>query len=313
MKTFEKKIKQIKRTRMGLAIISLLIAMVVFVLAGIEFIPKEVEYGEFNRDYKATQYAKTTIYYLTGPIIQAKNSKTGEIFKYYVATGENKEIFVVRTGEETDLPVYGKDVTDENKETIVGREIYGVSELTSGSLIDALNIGLNKIFKEDIANSDNFTQVLGAYHLDTVGEAKNTVGVLLLMGFLFLAIGLSYVYINKKIKKQIEKTLKKLKSNGKINEVEKEYDTGRLIEYKKVKVSLSSKYVFSYNNGLKIIEIENIKEVYMSKKDVINKKQKKCIILETKDGEKIAIAPFEKKAEKVVSNELLAKLRTMIV
>lgn len=312
MKTFEKKIKQIKRIRKGFAIISLLVAMVLFVCAGINMIPKEIEYGEFDRDNKVTQYAKTTIYYLTGPIIQAKDSKTGEIFKYYVATGENEEIFVIKTGEETNLPIYGQDVTDENKETIEGIETYGVPELTSGSLIDAMNIGLNKIFKEDIANDNNFTQVMGAYYLDTVGEAKNITGNLLAIGFLFLGIGLAYLYINKKIRKQVEQTIEKLKLNGKINEVEKEYDTGRLIEYKKVKVSLSSKYVFSYNNCLEVIEIENIKEVYMSKKDFTNKKQKKCIILETKNGEKIAIAPFETRAEKVVANELLAKLRTMI-
>lgn len=313
MKTFEKKIKKINRTRMGVAIISLLIAMVLFIWAVIEVIPKEIEYGEFNRDYKGTQYAKTTIHYLTGPIIQATDGKTGEVFKYYVATGENEEVFIIRTGKETDLPVYGQDVTDENKGKLEGIEIYGVPELTSGSLMDALNIGLNRIFQEEIANSDNFTQVMGAYYLDTVGEAKNIAGHLLIIGLLFLAIGLAYVYINKKTRKKVEKTLKKLESNRKINEVLKDYESGRLIEYRKVKVSLSPKYVFDYNNGLEIIEVDSIKEVSISKKDFTNRKQKKCIILETKDGEKIAIAPFEKRAEKVVANELLAKLRTMIV
>ena len=312
MKTFENKIKQIKRTRKGVALISLLIATVLFVFAGIKIIPKEIEYGEFDMDNKVTQYAKTTIYYLTGPIIQAKNSKTGEIFKYYVATGLNKEMFIVKTGENTDLPIEGKDITEENVEDLQGIEIYGTPKLMSGSLVEALSIGVNSIFQEEIANNNNFSLAMGAYYLDTVEGETNTAKNIFIIGLIYAIIGAEFIYINIKIRKNVDMTLDSLESTGQLDEVIKEYESGKLIEYKEVNVSLSPKYLFDYNMGLEIISINNIKDVSISKNNFANRKRNKFIIIETKAGEKCEVAPFNKKREKVVANELLAKLKTMI-
>lgn len=312
MKTFEEKIKQIKRTRIVLASLILLMALILFIWAIIEIIPKKIEYVEFDRDNKISNYVRTTIYYLTGPIIEATNTKTGELSKYYVANGVNDEIFIIRTGEETELPIYGKDITEENINSLQGIEVYGVSQLTSGSLTEALNIGLNKIFNEEIANSNNFHKVLGGYHIDTIGKPTNIAVNLFLVGLFLAVIGCLYLVINRRIRKNIENTINELTEKGKLEEVIKEYEGGKRIDYKNIKVSLSPQYLFSYTNGIYVIAISNIKEVSISKRNFVDRKKYKYIIVETKNNEKYGIAPFKKKAEKKVANELLMKIKSMI-
>lgn len=312
MKNFNAKINRIKRTRLFEAIIFIVLALATLIWAIIEVIPKKIQYQEFNRDDNTSHYVKAKIKYLTGPIIEATDTKTKEKFKYYIATGINEELFIVKTGEEIELPVYGKDVTQENIDAVSETEIYGIAELTSGSLITALSDGLNTIFQEQVANSHNLSEVMGAYHFDTVGKTTNIAKNLFIVAAILALLGVLYLYVNIKIRKRVEIALEELTQKGKLEEVINEYEGGQLIEYRKVRASLSPQYLFSYINGIDIIEIRNIKEVTLSKKQFGNRDKNKYIIVATKEDREYYIAPFEKRAQKVVANELLAKLKSMI-
>lgn len=309
MKTFDKQINKIKRTRLLTAIILFLLALVTLIYGIIEIIPKEIQYEEFDKNNQNSSYVKTKIKYLTGPIIEATNTKTEEIFKYYMAFGTNDEFFIVKTGEETELPIYGIDVTEENIDTLEETEIYGIAQMTSSSLFTAIKDVLNSILEEEIVDNIN---VIGYYYFDTAAETISIAKNLFILTAILAVLGVLYLYVNLKIRKKVNMNLEDLKAKGKLEDVIKEYDSEKIIEYKKVKVDLSPKYLYSYNNGMEIIEINDIKEASFSQRQLGSRDKNKYIILLTKDNREYYISPFQKKAQKVVANELLEKIKSMI-
>jgi len=143
MNMFDKKIKQIRNKRIILAILVLIIASIILVLAIIQLLPKEIEYVEFKKDKKLGNYAKTTVYYLMGPLVQVKASKDGTISGYYVAVGEENDMFIIRLKEDNiEIPILGKDIDDNSVKSLEGREILGNVQLSSSSLKNALNKSL---------------------------------------------------------------------------------------------------------------------------------------------------------------------------
>ncbi len=310
METFNKKVKQIKKRKIPLAIFVLIITFIIFIFAIIELLPKEIEYVEFRKDRKLGNYAKTTIYYLMGPLVQVKDSKNGTISGYYVAVGEDDDLFIIRLKEENiEIPILGKDIEDNAIETLERREISGNVQLSSSSLISALNNSLNTIFNEEIANNNSFEKVFGGYYLDTVTEVKNNAIELIILSILFLIIGIIALLINKRIKENVDRSLNELQSKGNLDEVKKEFEGEQLISYKGLKVYLSPNYIFSYCSGFDIIAFKDIQEINISKKVFGSSNKNKYIIITTKDNIEYYIAPIHKKRQKFLFNELLTKIR----
>ena len=202
METFDKKIKQIKSRKIPLAIFVLIIVFIIFVYAMIQLIPKDVEYVEFKKNRKLGNYAKTTIYYLMGPLVQVKNSKSGIISGYYVAVGEENDMFIIRLKEDNiEIPILGKDIDDNSVESLEGIEILGNVQLSFTSLRNALINSLNNIYNEQIANNDNFEKVFGGYYLDTVIEIENNAITLFILDAFLIIIVLMCLLINNRIRK----------------------------------------------------------------------------------------------------------------
>lgn len=308
MKTFDKKIKQIKRTKWGIAIIIFVLALITLIWGIVEAIPKEIEYKEFDKNSDTYTYVKTKIKYLTGPIIETKNSSTGEEYYYYIANDLNDEQFIVKTGKETSIPIYGKDVTYENIETIGETEIYGMTELMSSSL----NAILSAVLTEDIVSDNNLQDIIGICYFDMITEKGNISKNLFIFTGILIIFGTLYLYMNMKIRKRVDRTLEELKLKNKLDEAINEYEGGSLIEFKNVKVSLSPNFLFSYLNGIDVIEIKNIQNVTFSKKQFVNRDKNKYITITTKDNFEYYIAPFQKKSQKREANELLEKIKSMI-
>ena len=238
MDMFDKKIKQIRNKRIILAILVLIIASIILVLAIIQLLPKEIEYVEFKKDKKLGNYAKTTVYYLMGPLVQVKASKDGTISGYYVAVGEENDMFIIRLKEDNiEIPILGKDIDDNSVKSLEGREILGNVQLSSSSLKNALNKSLNSIFNEEIANNNNFEKVFGGYYLDTIIKVKNNTIELFILAIFFAIVGCIFLLINKRIRKNVDRSLNELKEKGKLDEVIEEFESGQLISYKKLKVS----------------------------------------------------------------------------
>ncbi len=313
MEIFDKKVKQIKNKRIPLAIFVLIIAFMIFIYAIIQFIPKDIEYVEFNKHEKAGSYARTIVYYLMGPIVQVKNPNDGSMSGYYVAVGKEKNLFIIRLNmENIEIPILGKDIEKDAIDSLEGREVVGNVKLSSSSLKSALNISLNTIFNEEIANNSSYEKVFGAYYLDTIEEVENNAIKLLIVSAFFAIIGALYILINKRIKTNVDINIEQLKLKGKLDEVINEFESGQLINYKKLKVSLSTNYIFSYSVGLDIIDIRDIKEVSTSKKTFGSYDKNKYIIITTKDNIEYYIAPIHKKRQKFIFNELLTKIKSTI-
>lgn len=313
MEIFDKKVKQIKNKRIPLAIFVLIIAFMIFIYAIIQFIPKDIEYVEFNKHEKEGSYARTIVYYLMGPIVQVKNPNDGSMSGYYVAVGKEKNLFIIRLNmENIEIPILGKDIEKDAIDLLEGREVVGNVKLSSSSLKSALNISLNTIFNEEIANNSSYEKVFGAYYLDTIEEVENNAIKLLIVSAFFAIIGALYILINKRIKTNVDINIEQLKLKGKLDEVINEFESGQLINYKKLKVSLSTNYIFSYSVGLDIIDIRDIKEVSTSKKTFGSYDKNKYIIITTKDNIEYYIAPIHKKRQKFIFNELLTKIKSTI-
>lgn len=313
METFDKKIKQVKSRRIPLAIFVIIIAFIIFIYTIIQLIPKDIEYVEFKKNKKLGNYAKTTVYYLMGPLIQVKNSKDGIISGYYVAVGKENDMFIIRLKEDNiEIPILGKDVDDNSVKSLEGREIFGNVQLSSSSLRGALNKSLNTIFNEEIANNNNFEKVFGGYYLDTVIEVENHAIKLFMLDAFLIIIVLMCLFINKRIRKNVDRSLNELKEKGKLEEVKKEFEGEKLISYKKLKVYLSPNYIFSYCAGFDVIAFKDIEQVTISKKVFGSANKNKYIIITTKDNIEYYIAPIYKKRQKFIFNELLTKIKSTI-
>lgn len=314
MKTFEKKIKKIKSTRLITATIAFAIAIIIFILAIIQVLPKEIDYMEFNKNKKLSNNAKTTVYYLIGPLVTVKDKNdNSDISAYYIAVGEEKNLFIIKLKEDNiSIPVLGKDIEEDSVDTLDGVVVYGSVQLSSYSIRDKLNNRINKIFNDDIVNNNVFDKMFGAYYLDTINNEKDNPVKLFILSLLFAIIGIIYILINKRVRSNTNNTINELKSKGKFEEVKEEFESGKLIKYRKLKVDLSSNYIFSYCSSLDVIAFKDISEVYTYKNTLGNSNRGQYIAITTKDEKQYYIAPMKKKKQKIIFNELLAKIKATI-
>lgn len=313
METFDKKIKQIKNKKIPLAIFTIIIALIIFICAIIQLIPKDIEYVEFKKNKKLGKYAKTTVYYLMGPLVQVKDSKDEIISGYYVAVGKENDMFIIRLKQDNiEIPILGKDVDDNSVKSLEGREIAGNVQLSSSSLRGALNKSLNTIFNEEIANNNNFEKVFGGYYIDTVIEEENNAKKLFILDAFFIIIVIMCLFINKRIRKNIDRSLNTLKAKGILEEAIKEFESEKLISYKKLKVYLSANYIFSYYAGFDIIAFKDIEQVSISKRVFGSTNKNKYIVIATKDNMEYYIAPIQRRRQKFLFNELLTKIKEKI-
>lgn len=313
MKNFEGKIKQIKNKRILLGIFVLIIALIIFVLGIIEILPRDINYSEFNKTEKTDKYGKTKVYYLMGPLVKIKSSKQENSSAYYIAVGEENNLFIIRLSDDNiQIPILGKDLDEKSTDNLEGVEVKGSIQLTSSSLRSALNNSLNVILKDNTIDNNSFEKILGGYHLDTVSDGDNASARLFILAIVFVIIGVLYLLINKRIRNNVNKNLEELKSKGILDEAIREFDSEKLIDYKKLKVYLSPNYIFSYSMGFDVIPIKDIKEVNISKKVIGSHNKNKYIIITTRDNREYYIAPMQNRKQKAIFNELLTKIKTMV-
>jgi hypothetical protein len=315
MGKFKKKIIKLKCTQITMILFSIGLAVSGFVLWIGAIIPKQIEYEEFNNMKRNSENVKTEIYYLIGPIVET--SDTEKSYKYYLAEGKNNTTFVIefQDDETYEIPILGKDITNEetqNLDNLVVYNVEGKSEMISASLQNAIIEKLNNDFQSEVLNENNAIEFMGIYFINTAPRVENQAKNKFMIFLIGTLVALLFYSYNRKNRKQIDETLDKLRKKNKLEDVINDYNNGMLIEYKKVNVSLSSKYLYSYTNGLQIIEIKDIKDVYTTRNLKNNFNNYKYIIVETKNGEKYCIAPLMKKKQKIIFDELLAKIKTKI-
>lgn len=311
MKTFNREINKMKSRKVWLVIIVVIIAILFFMQGIVSVLSKNTVDLEFDKNKKVAGSAKTTILCLIGPLLEVKEEKNGDLSEYYIAVGKESNLFIIRLkNENIDIPILGKDLKEEDIGQLQGVEISGSVQLTSSSLKSALNSRINLLMNNNIANSSSFDKVFGGYYLDTILKTENDAWGMFILSGVFAIIGLGYLLINKRIRRDINETIDKLSSEGKLNEVINEFEGGKLIDYRKLKVYLLPNYIFSYSAGLEIIAFKDIKDVSPSKKEI--GKTNRYIIITTKENTEHYIAPIKGLRERSIYNELLNKLKEIV-
>lgn len=310
MKSFNREINRIKRRKILLVIIALVIAVLFFIQGIVFLIQKNTVNFEFDKNRKVSGSARATILYIIGPLLEVKDERTGDISEYYIASGKENNLFIIRLkNENIDIPILGKNLKEEEINQLEEIEICGSAQLVSSSLRSTLNNRLNLIMSEGFANN-NFDKVFGVYYLDTVIDTEKDVWSLFIIAGIFAIIGICYLFLNKRIRKNVNETINRLNSEGKLNEVIEQFDGGKLIDYKKLNVYLLPDYIFSYGLGIDIIAFKDIKDISASKREI--GKTNKYIVITTKENVEYYIAPMKGIKERGIYNELLNKLKTIL-
>lgn len=311
-KTFDGKVKKLSGSKLVFAVIFLIIA-IVFGVAGImDLFPKKIDYVEFDKTSMNSNYVKTKVYYLIGPILYGTNSKTQEIYKYYSACDENEEMFLFVAKEDVGIPVLGQDINEEDIPNLELKEVYGTTGVISDEVKDTFIKKMNAVFDEELVNDENFDRLMGGFYFNGCPEKIQMYKNFFAVAGICMAVSLVCFVAYLRLRKRLNEIVEGLKDNGVYEKIVNDYESGRLIEYKKLGVDVSPKYIFSYNDGLDVICFKDIREVYATKRVEGNVDRYKYIVVETKGGEKYCIAPQRKRSQKIVFDELLAKIKSEV-
>ena len=312
METFEKKIKKIKRSNLFSIIVLSIIAIVLLIMAIIEIIPNEQKIVKYNKNSRTSRYVTSNILYLMGPILKSTNTSSQEKYNYYIATDENNEIFIIKFNEDTKgIPVLGIDIKEEEIENINPIQINGTILDISATLNEAIVKSIKSVLKNDDESTGILSEFIGNYYFNASNDKDDTAKNMFIAMGIFALIDVYYILLTIKINKNVDNTINTLSKEGKLEDIKNEYESDKLIEYKKLKVNILPKYIFSYSYGLAIIPFSEIKNVYATKKTNERTSKYKYITIETNNGSVYYIAPLTKKNQKGIFDELLQKIKSM--
>ena len=311
MKLFEKKIKKVRSKDFISIVVLTIIALISLILAIINIIPKKKNYFEFNKNKETSKYVRSNIKYLMGPIMQSSNSKK-EIFNYYIAEDEKEEFFIIKlTNNEKDIPILGKRLNKEDIEQQPIIEIRGINRQISSALKNVLINSLNNSMDIKDIDLPNISNFLGYYYFDATIEDEKMYKNFFSISAIFLLLDIIYILKSIKINKRITNELNKLEKDGELEKIIEDYEESNLIEYKKLKVIISSKYIISYLYDLVIIPIKKIKDVYVTKEVNGIKSRYKYIVIETDENLMYYITVLQNRKQKRAFEELLDKIKTI--
>lgn len=314
MKKFDEKIKSVKKTKRTGGYICLVIA-VIFIMLGMLLGNDDKDLWEkFNENSNENQYCKTNISYLVGPF--AEVTEDGQVTeRLYIAFYETKNYiksFIVSAGKNTNLPIWGEDITEENIDNIKPVTIYGCSKKTEKETAEFLVKFANELYETDEVTLSNYDEYFGKYYLDTTDQNDGIDIAFYIIGVLFGSIAIISIFSNKKTNKNANETLKKLEENGDLQAFKEEYERDSTVEYKKIKLAITENYIFSYNNEILIIPFSDIINAYCSNMIEGVYQQFRYIVLETKNDKKYYIAQKAIDAKIQEFDEALNKIKSKV-
>lgn len=245
---------------------SLIVGIVIFVFClGLGLIlyysEKNVEYENFTKSISDGVYAKLNVQMLESSfaIETDENSNKKE---YYLAYDENENPFIVVLDNENmeklrSIQEYTLSVTEMAKPEAI--TIYGHTSKIDTEVFKYLQ----EYLMDEDGNTygiDDLKNTVGNVYLDTYWKAsEQSLSVLIVFGlFSLIGVGLIIYYLISK-----NKYKKMLKDYGDVlEEVSDEISSGKVIYNKVCGVYITSKYLISYLNGLKIIDLNKIVWVY---------------------------------------------------
>lgn len=314
MENFDQKIKNIKKGKSKVGYILLIVA-IFLILLGIIFGSEDKDsWKDLDKSQEESEYCKARISYLVGPF--AENTENGEVVEsLYIAfyeTENSVEKFIVATKGQTNLPVWGVTVTEENVEAIEPITIYGCTKKLEKEPAQFLAEFANDLYQTDEVSADNYGIYFGDYYLDTKDQGDWLKVVFYVMGGTIAFISIISIISNKKVNKSTEENLKKLEENGDLKAFEQEYNRASTIEYKRIKLILTENYICSFNRELVVIPFSNIVNAYCSNMIDGVYQQFRYITIETKEGAKHYIAQKAIDAKVPEFDEALSKIKSKV-
>lgn len=311
MEEFKKKLKRTQTANKN-ANLFLLVVAVVLLIIGVSKISIDKDSWKNFDGMSSGEYFKQEIYCLEGPFaVYEEDGKVTE--KFYTAITTDDMYILVKTGVNTDLPVYGVDVTEENFETIEPVKIYGYSEEFESELVNFLLEFYNEGLEEEFFTKSNYMQYFGNYCLDTT-RLPETTGIVCIIGAVILAITMIILQrSNRKNDKNIDEKLKELEENGNLEILKNEYEKYTVEKYKKVGIDITENYLISYSPSLEIVAFTDVVNAYSTNIKDRTYQPLKNIALETRDNKKyyVGISPIYRKNREfdVVLEKVKSKIK----
>ena len=267
-----------------------IILFVVFMGLGLLIYSGEVnaEYEVLTKDTSENVYAKLNVSLLDSAF--ATETLDGKEKDYYIAFDENDNPFIIvldKSGLESlrKIQEYTLSETEMDKPNPV--MVYGNVSKSDTEVFKYLQ----EFLKDEDGNTytiDELKSVVGENYLDTTWDNKEEgvfalilFGVFSLSGLILIIV---YVVRNKKAKKILDEYGKELEK------IEEDVNSGKGIHNKECGVYLTDRYLLSYANGLRLIELMNIVWIYpfITKQNGIT--TSKSIYVVTNNGKSNVIA-----------------------
>lgn len=311
MEELEKKLKKNKKGSSKAGWIFLIIAILVLLIGIMEGNPDKENWPKFDGVNNSEDYYKAEIYYLVGPF--AEYTKNGEVVeRLYSAYTTNNMYILIKTGKDTNLPILGEDVTEQNINTIEAVTIYGYGTKMNTELTEYLVQFWNYLYGTEIVTKSNYMEYFGNCYLNTEEQLEGTGELCYILAAIFGIIALAKLLSNRKNKKKIENTLKEIEEKGILESLKNEYSRENVQEYKKLNLELTPNYLINYKPELVIIPFADITNVYHSNMIDGIYQPFMYIALETKNGEKYYVAQKQLDAKKLQFDEVLEKIRSKV-
>ncbi len=267
-----------------------IILFVVFMGLGLLIYSGEVnaEYEVLTKNTSENVYAKLNVSLLDSAF--ATETLDGKEKDYYIAFDENDNPFIIvlnKSGLESLRKIQEYTLSEVKMEKPDPVMVYGNVSKSDTEVFKYLQ----DFLKDDDGNTysiEDLKKVVGDNYLDTTWDnveqgiwALITFGIFSLSGLILIIV---YIVRNKKGKNILKEYGRELEK------IEEDVNSGKGIHNKKCGVYLTDRYLFSYANGVKLIEIKDIIWIYpfITKQNGIT--ISKCIYIITNNGKSNVIA-----------------------
>lgn len=216
-------------------------------------------YNDLIADDKDEEKMVAEFTFVSQPYFFAVYEDDGVEYDYYMVFDEYGYLYIVRLTDDTYTKIMSEyEINpDEFSYTIKGY-LFNTEDDLKKLAMDYYN----ESYEEEIINEDNFKVYFGKTYLDETHTPEDAaIGILIglfiagaVFSIIFFVIWIAFVIITKK-------TLKRYN----LEELEYEIQKSSTIKYPKLKLYISDKYIISNNEGLKVVPIEDVIWIHVSK------------------------------------------------
>ena len=310
MDELENKIKKVKTSSKKGGIVMLLIA-VILVIVGISQSNSDKESWENFDGMESGEYYQADVYYLVGPFAEY-TSENGEVTENLYSAYTKDDIYIlIKTGKDTELPILGEEVTEENIDSIEPVKVYGYSEKLDIELAGFLVDFWNGIYEEEYFSLTNYSEYFGYCYLDTKDQGGQISMVCYIVAVILVIVGIALL-TNKKQSQNADNVLNKLENQRILDDFRNEYTKENIEEYKKLNVETTPNYLITYFPNFTVIPFSDITNAYNS--NMVNGVYQlfNYIAIETKNNEKYYIAQKPLNQKNKQFEDLLEKVKSKI-